>query len=295
MAALQGAQIQQEDMNRQQALAGFGSAAQQGLATKLRTEAQTTAMEQIQAMMQSDLTEDQREKLMPTNAQLISGDYFLSSAAIISDMMSQTTEEWDTLRANEVAYNDMLVNQISVLDNTIRQYGSIRDTQAHRLMQDNWQLVRYEQGQDRRAFEAERSTMATVGNLLADVRTDAGKAMAGEGADTMDFARVLSGDASAEDMEALIVAEINNNPTMGRFLAENSIAGAGGGGNASPQIRLAGGVGVYDTLRRVNASNGGTIGDDRLRSMAAAVVGLPDGTFINEAELSSSQTIMTPQ
>ena len=232
---------------------------------------------------------------MTTNGQQMAGDYFTTTANVMSEMFAQETEEWDALRANEVAYNEMLRTQLNTLDNTIRQYGTITDAQRNQVRQSEWELVRAQGSRDTRRLAAQRRAARTIGNAGEDVREQARKAMAGEGGDTMGLAEIINPDMNPDQMIEVMRNQINENTTMGRFFGETFIAGAGGGGQATDPVRIFAGMGILDNLRRMNDSSGLGLDDNQMRDLSARTVGLEGGHLLSQSIYNSQQGMITSQ
>ena len=232
---------------------------------------------------------------MTTNGQQMAGDYFTTTANVMSEMFSQETEEWDALRANEVAYNEMLQTQLNTLDNTIRQYGTITDAQRNQVRQSEWELVRAQGSRDTRRLAAQRRAARTIGNAGEDVREKAREAMAGEAGDAMGLAELINPDMNSDQMLEVMRNRINENTTMGRFFGDTFIAGEGGGGQATDSVRIFAGMGVLDSLRRTNESSGLLMDDNQMRELAARTVGLEGGHLLSQSIYNSQQGMITSQ
>ena len=232
---------------------------------------------------------------MTTNGQQMAGDYFTTTANVMSEMFSQETEEWDALRANAVAYNEMLRTQLNTLDNTIRQYGTITDAQRNQVRQSEWELVRAQGSRDTRRLAAQRRAARTIGNAGEDVREQARKAMAGEGGDTMGLAEIINPDMNSDQMLEVMRNRINENTTMGRFFGDTFIAGEGGGGQATDTVRIFAGMGILDNLRRMNDSSGLGLDDNQMRDLSARTVGLEGGHLLSQSIYNSQQGMITSQ
>ena len=232
---------------------------------------------------------------MTTNGQQMVGDYFTTTANVMGEMFAQETEEWDALRANEVAYNEMLQTQINTLDNTIRQYGTITDAQRNQVRQSEWELVRAQGSRDTRRLAAQRRAVRTIGNASEDVRERAREAMAGEGGDTMGLAELINSDMNPDQMLEVMRNQINENTAMGRFFGDTFIAGAGGGGQATDTVRIFAGMGILDNLRRMNDSSGLGLDDNQMRDLSARTVGLEGGHLLSQSIYNSQQGMITSQ
>ena len=231
---------------------------------------------------------------MPTNAQQFGSDYYTTTANNMSDMFSQVGEEWDAMRADEVAYNEFLQNQINIYDQTIRQYGVIGDTQKHRATQNQWELVRAQQSENNAVATSQRRMTSSVGTILPDIRTNARKSMSGEVGDSGDMAEIVASGADVDDTVGYIVQRINSNPTMGRFLSGHFISGVGGGGEASLGVRAAAGLGIAESIRRIRKSgNLNSISDAQVLQIAADTVGIEPQMIIDDGFMVQEQTVMT--
>jgi hypothetical protein len=218
---------------------------------------------------------------MPNNGQRLSNVYFESSVNTLGTILAEETQAWDTANANAEARVVRLEREAARLDNEIRLWGGVRDTQEQREIQNEMALIRLEMAQGEELSRSQDQTLEIVTNSIGSPRADARKAMAGEGGASAITADVLASSSgmNAGQMVDHFVSQINLDNTMGRFLAEYNIAGAGAGGEATGAQRLGAAVGIAETLRRVSGPSG-SIPEDVIRAVSARVTGLGDPSLV---------------
>ena len=232
---------------------------------------------------------------MPTNGQQFGSDYFTTTSIYMNDLMSNVREEYANRLEREQSYNEWLQQRIDGLDDTIRQFGVIRDTQEHREMGYYFQLAGLDDRQQRRVSSASRVALRATGNLVEDVRENFRKGMSGEAGENMALARILNSGLDMEGMAQRIVQEINENPTMGRLLGEEFLSPAGGGGQGHIAAQIGGGLGISDALMRLDAASRTGFTDDQLRDLGAQTVGLESGAALSEEAAVEAQRLLSSQ
>lgn len=235
---------------------------------------------------------------MTTNAQQYSGDFFRSSADFHQSLFAQISEEWANRRESEQEYNEWLQSRIDTLNNTVRQYGVIRDTQENREMGDRFSLARLEQQFEGQVTAAQARTVRAAVNGLDDLRTTMRRKMSGEAGDTINLSSLLldedNNEVSFVDARDLMVQQIHDNATLGNLFGREW-AGPEGIGQASRGARIALALGGVDAIMRMSAGTAGpSIDEDQAREVMAQALGI-EPNDIDERVLAGQQQLITSQ
>lgn len=232
---------------------------------------------------------------MPTNGQQLGSDYFTTTSIYMNDLMSNVREEYANRLEREQSYNEFLQQRIDGLDDTIRQYGVIRDTQEHREMGYYFQLAGLDDRQQRRVSSASRVALRATGNLVEDQRERFREGMSGEAGEDLALSRILNSGLNMDGLVNRLVQEIHENPTMGRLFGDQFLSSAGGGGQGHIAAQIGGGLGISDALIRLNAASNTGFTDDQLRTVGARTVGLESGAALSDQAAAEAQRLLSSQ